>query len=334
MVRLIPRVSRAVRCGVVRAAAVLLFVTAAAPALAQPPASTATGPLDPSIYATRLHDLAERIRRAEAGTAVEVEKQVPAVWRVQVEDAVVDVPGVWLQHELRQAAQSPDDWPRVRAHLLESLAAAERDARALATATPDEVGATRATLDAVLARPEFAQISRETAMARLQARMLEWFRRWWSRLGGDRLPVRSTATLFAWAASIAALAVLAGWATHMLRRASRARAGIGEPSASPRASADAWARQAVAAQDLRESVRYAYRALVSRFDEDGTWRADAARTPREYIRLLPRDHRRRPIVEDVARRFEEIWFGGRPATDDDRGAMIRRLRELGCLPAE
>jgi hypothetical protein len=121
---------------------------------------------------------------------------------------------------------------------------------------------------------------------------------------------------------------------HMLRRSNRTGGGIAEPSGSPETSAEAWARQAAAARDLKEAARCAYRALVSRFDGDGTWRADAARTPREYIRMLPRDHRRRPIVEDVARRFEEIWFGGRPATEDDRGALLRRLRELGCLPAE
>jgi hypothetical protein len=50
--------------------------------------------------------------------------------------------------------------------------------------------------------------------------------------------------------------------------------------------------------------------------------------------MLPRDHRRHPLVADVTRRFEEIWFGARRATADDRDAALARLREMGCLPAE
>lgn len=316
------------------AAGLVLFLGVSGSAAAQTPPSAPSASLDPAAYASGLRELSERVRLAEAGTAADVARHVPAVWRVDVGGRIVEVPGVPLQRSLRDASQSPDGWPPLRARILETLAAAERDARELATVTPYDPGPARATLDEVLARPEFAQISRDTAMARLQARLVEWFRRWWARLGGDRLPVRSTATLFAWAASVAALAVLVGWVIHMLRRANRVRRGLGEPAASRGVSAEAWARQAVAAQDLKESARCAYRALVSRFDEDGTWRADAARTPREYIGLLPGDHRRRPLVEDVARRFEEIWFGGRPATEDDRVAMMRRLRELGCLPVE
>ena len=36
----------------------------------------------------------------------------------------------------------------------------------------------------------------------------------------------------------------------------------------------------------------------------------------------------------ISRRFEEIWYGARPATDDDRRTALGRLRELECLPAE
>lgn len=333
MVLLTRRVCRSARRGVI-VAGLLVILAMSASAAAQTAPSAAAAPLDPDAYASALRDLSERVRQAEAGAAADVARHVPAVWRVDAGEGVVDVPGVPLQRMLRDAGGSPDAWPRVRARILETLAAAEHDARELASGGTSDPGRARATLDEVLARPEFAQISRDTAMARLQARVLEWFRRWWTRLGGDRLPVRSTATLFAWAASLAALAVLAGWVIHMLQRSARVRGGLSDPDAARGVTADAWARQAAAAQDLKESARLAYRAVVSRFDEDGTWRADAARTPREYIRLLPRDHRRRPLVEDVARRFEEIWFGGRAATEDDRGAMIRRLRELGCLPAE
>jgi hypothetical protein len=302
-------------------------------AFAQPPA--VAGPMDPARYAGEIRALAEAVRQAEAGAVDEIERRVPAVWRVQVGERVIEVPGGWVQRRLRASQTAPQQWASERSQLLDALAIAEREAMALRV----ETGATDATrarvsLDEVLARPEFAQMARETAMTRLQGRVLEWLRRWWTRLGGDRLAVRSTATVFAWVASVAALLVLASWLIHTLRRSSRLPRSLPDEPHGRRVSARAWAQRAVAAEDLREAARYAYRAVVSRLEEDGTWRIDEARTPREYLGLLPRDHARRPILEDVARRFEEIWFGGRPGTADDRGSMLRQLKELGCLPAE
>ncbi len=331
---LIRRVCRSAKGCAIFAAISLLSLWLQASVLAQPAPGAPTSSLDPAAYASSLRELAERVRLARPDAIADIERSVPPVWKVDAGGQDVDVPGVWLQRRLRDGSQSPDRWPGIRAEILEGLSAAERDARELAVTSSHHPAGVRATLDDVLARPEFAQISRDTAMARLQARLLEWFVGWWTRLGGDRLPVRSTATLFAWVASLAALSVLAGWLIHRLRSAGRAGASVADAEAGSGVSAEDWARRAAAAPDFREVARCAYRAVVSRFDEDGLWRADAARTPREYIRLLPRDHRRRPVVEDVARRFEEIWFGGRLATEDDRGAMLRRLRELGCLPAE
>ena len=331
----IRRVSSPCRQVVRVAALFILALGASTAAFGQTGTAAREAALDPAVYAAELHDLSERVRLAEAATLREVVKTVPAEWQVSVGERTVEVPAAWLQQQLRLGVESPQEWPDIRARILETLQSAQAEARALQTGgAPADAAAARTALDRVLARPEFAQIARENAMARLQARVLEWLRRWWARLGGDRLAVRSTATVFAWIASLTALAVLAGWLIHMLRRTSRRPTATPESPESRPVRADAWARQAAAAQDPRESARCAYRAVVSRFEEDGTWRVDAARTPREYVRILPRDHRRRSLVEDVARRFEEIWFGGRTATDDDRGAMLGRLRELGCLPVE
>jgi hypothetical protein len=309
------------------------LIVLSATAFAQP--HTVLGPIDPARYAGEIRALAEAIRQAEAGAVAEIERRVPAVWKVQVGERVVDVPGGWVQQRLRVSQAAPQQWTAVRSQLLEALAIAEREAQSLhAEAGALDANRARGSLDAVLARPEFAQMARETAMTRLQNRVLEWLRRWWTRLGGDRLAVRSTATVFAWIASVAALLVLASWLIHTLRHSKRLPLTLPEEPHGRRMSARAWAERAVAAEDLREAARCAYRAVVSRLEEDGIWRIDEARTPREYLGLLPRGHARRPMLEDVARRFEEIWFGGRPGTADDRGSLLRQLKELGCLPAE
>ena len=143
--------------------AALLVVLGICPsAAAQTAPPDAAAPLDPGAYASALRNLSERVRLAEAGAAADVARHVPAVWRVDAGEGVVDVPGVLLQRTLREAGQSPDAWPRVRARILETLAAAERDAREMVHVTPHDPGAARATLNEVLARPEFAQVSRDT----------------------------------------------------------------------------------------------------------------------------------------------------------------------------
>jgi hypothetical protein len=85
------------------------------------------------------------------------------------------------------------------------------------------------------------------------------------------------------------------------------------------------------AGDVREAVRVAYHAALIRVEEQGTWRLDDTRTPREYVRMLPAgDTRQAPLV-DMTRRFEQIWYGNRAAGDEDAASVASDLEVLGCL---
>ena len=80
----------------------------------------------------------------------------------------------------------------------------------------------------------------------------------------------------------------------------------------------------------RDAVRVAYRAAVSRLEEEGALRADEARTPREYLRALPAQHRRRATLARMTVAFERTWYGVRVAPD--AGAeIITILQDLECL---
>lgn len=177
-------------------------------------------------------------------------------------------------------------------------------------------------------------MARENAIGRLRQRISQGLLRFWERLGGARLGSRGTAIVFAWIAVLVALSVLATWLVRLMVRPDRGRRfALSTPPSGTR-SARAWAHDARAAADPREAARCAYRATVRGLEEEGAWRVDDTRTPREYLKLLPAQHRRRTLVADVTRRFEEIWFGAREATEDDRRAVLARLRELGCLRAD
>ncbi|HEY0876013.1 MAG TPA: DUF4129 domain-containing protein [Vicinamibacterales bacterium] len=300
------------------------------------PAAAQQSVMTPTEFAAELQRLSGEVSNVgEPGAVRSI--NVPAVWSVEAGGERYDVPALWLRSSLEDARRDPASWPSERAKVLTHLEALRLEAEAL-TGTVEQPGRpapaeARAALAEVLARPEFKGMAQEGAFVRLRERLTEWLISVWQRLGGPRLGSRSTAILFAWIAVFVAAGALAIWLRRFLRQADRQQLAL-TPSPAARTPAGAWARQALAAADPRDAVRCAYRAVVSGLEEEGVWRSDDTRTPREYLRLLPVEHRRRPLVADVSRRFEEIWFGARAATDDDRAVALARLREIGCLPAD
>lgn len=294
--------------------------------------------MPPDAFARMLEQLSGQIASGEPGDVPTV--RIPPVWAVEADGQRFEIPAGWIEREMRLARQNPASWPARRSNLLARLGALRLEAQALAVRAGagqggQGVDAARVTLTDVLARPEYGQMARASAVSRLRQRVLEWLVRVWQRLGGGPLGRRGTAVALAWILSLLAITALATMVARMLMRPDGARLPLAPGGRDGRSKPSrAWAREALNAADAREAIRCAYGAVVSGLEEEGTWRRDDARTPREYGRLLPAGHRRRPLFTDVARRFEEIWFGARTATGDDRAAVLGRLKELGCLPAE
>jgi hypothetical protein len=98
----------------------------------------------------------------------------------------------------------------------------------------------------------------------------------------------------------------------------------------PRLTSAEWAARAYAALrqgDAREAMHCGYHAVLFRLEEQGVWRVDDARTPREYVRLLPAQDARRDAFIDLTRRFEQTWYGSRAA---DGAGLIENLEAFGC----
>jgi hypothetical protein len=269
-----------------------------------------------------------------AGLAA-VRDNVPDGWVVRTGQGDIPVPAAWLRRQLEEGRRDSSGWPARRADIVARLAALRREAMAAQSVSPPPATqADRAVLTDVLEQKEFRQHAAVTPMSRLRRAIADWLMGLWQWMGGERLGRRSTAVAFAWAAGVAALLALGWWIARALRTPrDKVRVALSAP-ATARVTARAWALQAAAAADPRESARCAYRAAVMRLEEEGAWRADDARTPREHVGLLPSTHRRRQVFVDVVRRFEEIWFGGRPASGEDARETVARLKELGCLSAD
>ncbi len=265
----------------------------------------------------------------------ELAATVPAAWTVEHAGQTFDVPTDWITRGLEEGRRAPADWPRHRDALTTRIKAYQNELTSLLAGPPAlDIERSRQAASAVLARKEFQGHNADNLIARLLRRITEWLTSVWDRLGGNRFDPRKATSILAWVVAAAALIALSWWLVASLRRTSD-RVGLSLTApAGRRRSARAWALQAMVAEDPRELVRCAYRAAVVGLEEEGAWRHDEARTPREHVRLLPAAHARRTPFADVARQFEEVWFGAKAPTADDTQAMLSRLKELGCLPAD
>jgi len=206
-----------------------------------------------------------------------------------------------------------------------------------AAAAESDRAAAHAVLHDVLSQRAFASMNREAWSTGFRRRLEERLTDIWARLIGSRFSRPSTARAVAWAISSAAVAVLIAW---LLRVARRSRRNETFELEAPVRDERGWQALAQHALDLirggqtREGARLAYRAAVQRLEDDGLFTRDAARTPREYLRLIPEQHRRRPALSILTGAFERIWYGSQEASTDEGRTIVMLLQELECLPRE
>jgi hypothetical protein len=302
--------------------------------LALPPIQPARVTLDLPAYLVELDRVKTAIdRTATADEGRAIVESLPDRWWVTADGQVVVVEMRWIDVDVESSGRNEPPWTaareRIRRRLMtmREIAAARGDLAAIA---PGKA------LDAILARPEFQRSARSRWLEEQRARLGNWLAQLFDRLTGSGLGGRALAITLAWILSIVALVLLVAWFVTMLTRRSRATALDLAASAPPRAPARDWAMRALAAAragDLREAVRCAYHAALSKLDEQGVWTVDDARTPREYLRLLRADDPRHPAVRDLTRQFEQVWYGHRTPTTDDAQTLSAHLEHLGCVHA-
>jgi hypothetical protein len=300
-------------------AALLAVIT-----LATQPAGNAS--LDLPSYIGDLERAARAVR--VAATADEAARSIPEGWTVTIDGATISVDARPIHGKL-EAANSTS-WPSVRVRVANRLDAMRLEAAASRAELQSDP---RVVLAETLARKEFQRAQASNWLERLRERISDWLMRLFSRIFGASLGSRTVAVVFAWIASGVALIVLAMWLASLLTRRPRATV-LDLDTPAKRAAARDWALRALAPArigDLREAVRCGYHAAVRRLEEQGTWTVDDARTPREYMRLLHGDDPRNPMLGDLTRRFEQVWYGNRPATGDDARQVAAHLERLGCL---
>lgn len=309
----------------------MAWPSAAAAAPADSAAAACTGaPVDTTIdgFVTDLERLRHDLDQATAAQAAGLAGRLPACWRVRADHQTMIAESDWLRRALGLPSTTAAQWADRRTALAGRLDAVIADAREwrVASAAPSPERA-RAQLRSVLTQPEFTRDNRVSWASSLASRVREWIDERLRALTGKRLPLVWAGTLLAWAVAIGVLVLLCVWLWR-LRRSPALPLDLRVDA--PRLTSSEWAtlaRAALGRGDAREAVRCGYHAALYRFEEQGLWRVDPARTPREYLRLLPSADARRTIVGEMTRDFERAWYAH---DTPDASRLLAHLEGIGC----
>ena len=250
-------------------------------------------------------------------------------WRIEAHDQTFDLNTSGLLAHFEKLRQGPNEVARNQ--LLEQISGLKVDAQAFRQPTLDS-GASRTTLNEILARSEFHQVHGPNWTDRLKYRIADWLFRLLSRFfDASSVPVIGRSIV--WTLVAIALLALAWMVYREMKRNARMETIMPEVLPVSAKQWDVWmseARAAAAKGLWRDAVHLAYWAGISFLEERGTWRADQARTPREYLRLIPAASEHRAALFTLTRQFEVTWYGNQPAGPETFVETLIHLEKLGC----
>ncbi|MBZ5685318.1 MAG: DUF4129 domain-containing protein [Acidobacteriia bacterium] len=291
--------------------------------------------LDGLLAATQELDSSGR----EAPKALE---NLPQGWPIHTEQGDFQVSTEGLQRDVRRYDKDKNAANAIAVRTrLESL---RREVDGFEK-SPTDASRSRATLDSILAQPEFAgrgpgwfqKINKK--LEALQKTVRDWFFklvlsffRFIQRLFGWRsLPTVGKVFIYGLMGA-AGLALL-----YLIYRSIFQNPEFEEvvPKDLP-VSAKEWfiwlseARAAAARGDWRDAVHLGYWAGISFLEREGFWKPDRARTPREYLRLISTQSEQRETLTTLTRIFELAWYAKRDASEQTFSQTLEQLEKLGC----
>jgi hypothetical protein len=309
----------------------LILVSLASSAGAQAPTPAVLSMPDYVAWLDRLLSTIGEPAEDPARWAALVE-EIPSAWRVEASGRAFDVSNAWLLRDVRALRARPDQLARDR--VLDRLRTLRSEAVSFQQPSPD-ASASRALLNGILNQREFRDIHGPTWLDRLRQRLLQWLFTLVERLFGSSA-IPTVSSLLVYALIALAVIVLAAWTGRFIRRSAAAESVVPDRPVVSQKASSVWLSEAHAAAargHWREAVRLAYWCAISFLEDSGAWRPDRARTPREYLRLLPPSSEDRPALTALTRTFELVWYGAEEADSRRFAEALAHLERLGCRPA-
>jgi uncharacterized protein DUF4129 len=300
---------------------------------ASAPTDSPNAAYNPSSFAVMLRRLSVALqKKTSSGEITALRASLPENWTVSTPEHTYSVSTEPLRIEL--AANSS-----IKARVWVDHLAAEVESFSSAKAI--ETRETRAELDRILARPEFAGVRPPTPWELLRQRIAAWLERQLGKLfeAIGRHPIGGE--ILFWLIIIAAVGGIAlGLIRFLANRDRMSALSRGESTVTARMWQE-WiraAREAANRGDFREAVHSAYWAGIVKLEDVGALPRDRTKTPREYLGLVIQEPATglapvAPIREPLAAltsRLEKVWYANRKAGPEDFRESLRQSEALGC----
>lgn len=259
---------------------------------------------------------------------------IPDEWRIQTSSGRFDIENDDLQDKLGQYADSPGKRGEILPELefrvegqLEEATRFEQPADASAESK----------LKSILRGNEYRNVAKtQSPLEKLKDLVLGWLIRLFSKLFRAGAAHPRVSKILLW--SIIGLITLGFvvWLYFLLRRTTRdeyqypQNDGALVPSYKPWQQWLGEARACADRGDWREAIHLAYWSGISYLESSGAWKPDRARTPREYLRLLPDLSARREPLQALTGRFELTWYARQDASPADFDFTLAQLQKIGC----
>jgi len=296
--------------------------------------SSPDGELTAAEYGARLDKLITATDKPNpiSSEITDILRELPPVWRVTIEDKKFDIPTGWLREDLLNYGDHADEKLLKTDHRkLQSLRA---DLDGYLNPNPDN-SASRARLAEILSRREFGSVRGPSWTDRLKQRLILYIFNLLGRIFRSS-SIPTVGSYFVYTLLGIAVLALAHWVYRTIRRDAQVEHIIPETMT---VSAKEWtiwmmeARNAANQGNWRDAIHLAYWAGISFLEAQGAWRPDRARTPREYLRLMPQSSEKHSTLTALTRSFEVVWYGNREADSQAFSQTLQELEKLGCRPS-
>jgi Domain of unknown function (DUF4129) len=285
-----------------------------------------------SEYRQLLHGVSNGLK-SKTVDAAELEKSVPFECDFSIGEKQFRVSLDKVRADLASIQKETDKEDRD-----DDIQAAQRDVdQRLAGLDSFERGVdstTQPKLQEILARREFRRVGQQDGSTLLKEQILLLFIKLFSLIASNNEQAVLFAQFAAWTIVILLVAYLIWnlykWITRQRPMESSREYIPFTPSAKHWHKWLEEARAALARGDLRGAVHFSYWAAISDLETAGAWRPDRARTPREYLRLMAEHDPARPLLADLTRDFEIIWYGNRIPLPLDCQEFMAKVEKIAC----
>lgn len=301
----------------------LLFPSTASISVSQPA-------LTVSEYITELDRLASTTAQLSQPDEVPTLLDgIPPAWKVQSAERTFNVPAEWLREQLNEWQRKPSaELQNIIVDHLQTL----RSEASMFQESPAGISQQRVLLNRILAGQEFQNVHGPTWIDRLKQRLVELLVKLLGRaFHSSAIPTVSNIVIY----GLMGLAILAlaYWIYRTIRNDAQVNAVALHSLPVSSKGWKVWMAEAQAAADggnWREAIHLGYWCGISLLEAQGLWRPDTARTPREYLRLLPSSSGHREALGILTRTFELVWYGRQEADATKFSETLAQLEKLGC----